>query len=152
MSRLNHACSVVAHGRTFLRRLINLLRYSKRHQKFLRSFFQCGTAYLFSISPTGHQSPTSNSQLTPGAVWVLVLITRANGSAPRSCPLNNLWEWPIKNCTYPILIACHIWGPKSSRKRVLFHCDNESVVHIIKSDTSKDDYIMYLVRALFLIP
>ena len=38
-----------------------------------------------------------------------------------------------------------------ARKRVLFHCDNESVVHIIKSRTSKDDYIMHLVRALFLI-
>ena len=41
VSRLNHACSVVAHGRTFLRRLINLLRDSKRHQKFLRLNKEC---------------------------------------------------------------------------------------------------------------
>ena len=41
VGRLNHACSVVAHGRTFLRRLINLLRDSKRHQKFLRLNKEC---------------------------------------------------------------------------------------------------------------
>ena len=41
IGKLNHACAVVAHGRTFLRRLINLLRYSKRHQKFIRLNKEC---------------------------------------------------------------------------------------------------------------
>ena len=52
---------------------------------------------------------------------------------------------------YPILIACHIWGSAWCRKRILFHCDNESIVHIVRSGSSKDENIMHLVRELFLI-
>ena len=36
VGKLNHACAVVAPGRTFLQRLINLLRVSKPRQKFIR--------------------------------------------------------------------------------------------------------------------
>jgi hypothetical protein len=52
---------------------------------------------------------------------------------------------------YPIVIACHLWGHRWRHKRVLFYCDNESVVRIVNSGASKDDVIMELVRELFLV-
>lgn len=41
VGKLNHACSVVLSGRTFLRRLINLLRDSKRYWKCIRLSKEC---------------------------------------------------------------------------------------------------------------
>ena len=52
---------------------------------------------------------------------------------------------------FPIVLACHVWGPSWSNMRIKFWCDNQSVVHIIQSGTSKDEQIMHLVRALFLV-
>lgn len=52
---------------------------------------------------------------------------------------------------YPTVVACHIWGSAWPNKRIKFWCDNQSVVHILHSGTSKDDNIMHLVRALFLV-
>ena len=52
---------------------------------------------------------------------------------------------------FPIVLACHVWGPSWSNMRIKFWCDNQSVVHIIQSGTSKDDQIMPLVRALCLV-
>ena len=52
---------------------------------------------------------------------------------------------------FPIVLACHIWGQSWANKRVKFWCDNQSVVHILKSGTSKDEKIMLLVRLLFLV-
>ena len=34
---------------------------------------------------------------------------------------------------------------------IQFVCNNQSVVHIVRSDTSKDDNIMHLIRELFLV-
>jgi hypothetical protein len=42
---------------------------------------------------------------------------------------------------YPIVLARHIWGHAWLNKRVKFWCNNQSVVHIIRSGTSKDDKI-----------
>ena len=52
---------------------------------------------------------------------------------------------------FPIVLACHVWGPSWSNMRIKFWCDNQSVVHIIQSGTSKDEQIMHLVHALFLV-
>ena len=41
VGKLNHACYVVPAGRTFLRRLINLLRDSKRYWKTIRVTREC---------------------------------------------------------------------------------------------------------------
>ena len=32
---------------------------------------------------------------------------------------------------YAIVAACHIWGSRWSQKRLLFHCDSQSVFEII---------------------
>ncbi len=46
---------------------------------------------------------------------------------------------------YAILMACEVWGPSWHRKRVLFHCDNQAIVHLWKSGLPQ------LMRALFFV-
>ena len=49
---------------------------------------------------------------------------------------------------YPIVLALNIWGPSLSNKCVLLISDNNAVVHIINSFTSKHKLIMILLRHL----
>ena len=51
---------------------------------------------------------------------------------------------------FPILVAVYIWGDQLKNKKVLFKCDNKSVVQVINRQTSKSSELMVLVRALTL--
>jgi len=37
---------------------------------------------------------------------------------------------------FALVVACHLWGKDFSNKRILFFCDNESVVNIVNSKRS----------------
>ena len=163
VGKLNHACLVVSPGSTFLRRLNNLLRDSKRHQKLIRLNKDCqldlqwwneflpswnGISFLdlpeWALVPDFELSTDTSSNLGCGAYYQGEWFSAAWLASQK--PLGMAYKE-----LYPIIIACHLWGHRWSRKHVLFHCDNESVVYIIKSGTSRDETIMYLVRDLFLI-
>jgi len=49
---------------------------------------------------------------------------------------------------FPVVLAAHVWGPHWSCRCILFHVNNEAVVHILNSWTSKDPNIMHLLRSL----
>lgn len=49
---------------------------------------------------------------------------------------------------YPIVMACLLWGGTWPRKRILFHCDNQATVDIIRKGRSKVKSIMKLMRTL----
>ena len=51
---------------------------------------------------------------------------------------------------FPVLVSLVIWGSCLRNKKILFHSDNQSVVHILSTMTSKSDNIMVLVRAFTL--
>ena len=38
---------------------------------------------------------------------------------------------------FPVVIAAHVWGHMWCKRHVLFHYDNEAVVHILNTRTSK---------------
>ena len=48
----------------------------------------------------------------------------------------------------PIVLAVQLWGPLIANSRMLFMCDNMSIVAVINSRTSKDRSIMDLLRKL----
>ena len=52
---------------------------------------------------------------------------------------------------YAIVKATATWGKQLSKRRIRFHCDNEAVVFILQTGTSKCPQIMNLVRSLFYI-
>ena len=51
----------------------------------------------------------------------------------------------------PIALACAIWGPHWSHKRVQFYCENMAVVNIWASQTSKHPIIMHLLRCIHFV-
>ena len=53
---------------------------------------------------------------------------------------------------FPVVIAAHVWGHMWCKRHVLFHSDNEAVVHILNTRTSKvpTGSLMQLLRSLLL--
>jgi hypothetical protein len=49
---------------------------------------------------------------------------------------------------FPVVIGAHLWGDQWANRRVCFRLDNSYVVHILNARTSRDHYIMGLVRSL----
>lgn len=52
---------------------------------------------------------------------------------------------------FALVVACDLWGEVFSNKRILFFCDNESVVNIVNSKQSRIPRVMDLVRHLTLL-
>ena len=52
---------------------------------------------------------------------------------------------------FPIVVAAALWGSQWVSRRVEFLCDNESVVAVLKSGTSRDHHLMGLLRHLSLL-
>ena len=163
IGKLNHACYVVPTGRTFLRRLINLLRDSKRYWKSIRIPKECqlDLQWWIDFLPTWNGiyffdlpewAPLPDFELSSDASGNQGFGVYNNGAwfyqawLPVQQPLGMAYKE-----LFPIVLACHVWGPSWSNMRIKFWCDNQSVVHIIQSGTSKDEQIMHLVRALFLV-
>ena len=49
---------------------------------------------------------------------------------------------------FPIVVAAYLWGPQWVSRQVEFLCDNESVVAVLKSGTSRDKSLMMLLHYL----
>ena len=52
---------------------------------------------------------------------------------------------------YAVVIAASTWGFQWQKRRVLFHCDNEAVVAVLRSGTSRSTSVMQLLRCLFFV-
>ena len=68
----------------------------------------------------------------------------AGGSKQRGISI----EWQE---LFPIYLACVLWAPTWTGKRIRMWCDNQSVVAIINSKHSKSPRVMDLVRAITLL-
>lgn len=51
---------------------------------------------------------------------------------------------------FPVVVAAHVCGSQWSQKHVLFHSDNEAVVHMLNSRTSRTPSLMRLLSSLLL--
>ena len=52
---------------------------------------------------------------------------------------------------FPIWVACLLWSKQFTGKRLLFHCDNMSVVNIWSTKSSRCPQVMVLLRKLFFL-
>ena len=159
---LNFACRVIASGRAFLRRLIDLTQQGNSPHHFIKltretkEDLRTWLAFL-----KLHNGVT----IFPEAAWtedhVLKLYTDPASQHGFGEVLGQSWflgEWPDSWKTqniallelYPIVVAMHIWGHVLTSKRVLLHTDNQALVPIINKRTCKDTQIMKLVRSLML--
>lgn len=165
---LQFACKVVVPGRTFLQRAIDLTRGVPNrfhHVRLNREFFKDLAMWRVFISKWNGRSFFLESSTTPAPD--LELYTDAASTLGFGGFFRGKWfqgHWPPHMCLdkdrgisiewqelFPIVVACAIWHPFFTGKRLQFWCDNESVVTIINSGHSKAPRIMDLVRFLVLI-
>lgn len=163
---LNFACRVVPPGRPFLQRIINLtigVKKPHHHIRLTKEFFADLDMWkLFVRDWNGHQFFLGQCWDTSAS---LSLYTDASGTLGFGGIYGTQWfqgKWVESQLLsapgisinwqelYAIVVACSIWGPTWSTRRVLFYCDNSAVVYIINTKRSKCSRIMSLLRSLTL--
>lgn len=153
---LNFACLVIPPGRTFLRRIIDLMKGIKKpyHHRRLNSEARADLLAWsnfiehFNGKTFFHSGKTCTSQS-------LHLYTDASnlgfgctfGTKWFYGPFQERWlENPISvREFFPIVLAMEMWGEELSNTSVVIHSDN--IVHVINK-TSKDFNLMKLMRRL----
>ena len=163
IGHLHHACKVAPQGRTFLRRMINLLCAFRRddhpirlNQEFQRDLtwwqelFQTWDGLSFFCMPAW--APLPDFQVS----------SDASGSLGYRAIFQSHWfcgAWSVAQRSssiaykefFPIVVAASMWGSHWVSRRVEFLCDNESVVAVLKSGTSRDQGLMFLLRYLSML-
>lgn len=162
VGHLHHAAKVVWPGHAFIRRMINLLhnfqrddhpiRLSAEFKKNLAWWLQylaswngvCFWVYLgLSLPIDLEMSSDASGSLGFGAVFYTHWLYGKWPSALQSASIK------YKEL-FPKVVAAHVWGSSWFRQVVLFHCDNESVVFILNSRTSRATDVMHLLHLLLM--
>ena len=163
VGKLSHACLVMPLRLTCLRRLPDLLKgHSSKQSRFIRLNKECklDIDWWQSFLPDwdgGYFFDLPDWAPVPD----LFLATDASGSTEYGVFYLGEWfdgSWSVAQQSqsiaykelFPIVLSCCIWRDRWRNLRVQFNCDNQSVVAIINSGTSRDSHIMKLVRELFL--
>ncbi|KAK3094320.1 hypothetical protein FSP39_000299 [Pinctada imbricata] len=159
---LNFACTVVVPGRPFLRRLIDLTKGIQRPHHFRKLNSEARAdikAWLLFIEYFNGKA------LILSDIWsssnVLNLYTDASnlgfGGTFHKHWFYGSWpkEWLDHHITikelFPIVLALDLYSDMMKNQCIEFFSDNEAVVHIINTQTSKNAMLMKLVRKLVLI-
>ena len=161
---LNHACKVVRSGRSFLRRMIDLLHCAHHPPRRdvpirLNTAFRSDLAWwqLFVSRWNG-----ISFLPTPSHLPVVEMATDASGSWGCGAWHQTAWfqiRWDSRSCDLPIMVkelipivlACATWGHRWSDHQVRCHCDNQAVVACLRSRTSKQKGVMHLLRSLVFV-
>ena len=89
----------------------------------------------------------------------IILTSDASGSWGCGAYFASHWPWSPQTRDYhitvkellPIVLAAAVWGKYWENKAILCRCDNEAVVHIVNTGTSRDPVAMGLMRCLYFI-
>ncbi len=162
---LNHASKVVRPGRSFLRRMLDLLHRTEhtaaprshhfiRLNRCFRADLQWWRSFvsgwngvaLFPDRARPHHEMVSDATGSwgCGAYWHPHWFQIR--WSPRAQPL----PIAVKEIL-PLVIAVAVWGPRWRQSAVRCHCDNQSVVHDIRTRTSRHPHMMHLLRCLFFL-
>ena len=158
---LSFAAKVVPPGRTFLRRLIDLSTTTQH----LSSTLHLTSAARADITWWQTYLPGWNGRcLIPDLTWTkspeFQLFTDASGLLGFGIYYQGHWlngRWTSEQSAmsltwkelFPIALACRVWGNEWTRRKLLVHCDNASVVSVMASGTARDPFVMHLVRDIF---
>ncbi|KAK3737999.1 hypothetical protein QZH41_009638 [Actinostola sp. cb2023] len=162
IGHLHHAAKVVWPGRSFLRRMIDLLCcFRKRdHPIRLNREFHLDLQWWHQFLASWHGV---NFWLYPGMPQTYDLEVTSDaagaigfGAFYKDEWFNGTWADSQKDFSiaykelFPVVLAAHIWGHNWAKHHVLFRSDNEAVVHILNSRTSRVPNLMRLVRSLLM--
>ena len=142
---MHHAAKVGWPGRTFLHCMIDLLCgfWTKDHPIRLNQEFHCDLLWWNHFLDQWHGV----------SFWLfpamdLEVSSDAAGSLDFGAFFQGQWfygSWALPQQSqsiaykelFPVAIAAFVWGPQWCKRHVLFHFDNDAVVHILNSCTSK---------------
>eukprot|EP00731_Ephydatia_muelleri_P013916 Em0007g1226a len=157
VGKLENACKVVRPGRSFLRRMIDLLRGVKSNRRLIRlnSSFRSDLLWWhhFLSGWNGVSAAVSLELVQPD----VVVHSNASGSIGCAAWWSEGWlhyEWPPEVAaasitpkeTLPVVFACAVWGQLWGNKRIRFYCDNEAAVANLNSGRSKEPWSMHMIR------
>ena len=158
---LNHACKVVRSGRSFLRRMLDLLHAVPPTQSIIRlnTSFRSDLAWWAAF--VAHWNGISFLP-PPSHLTDTVLTTDASGSWGCGAWQAQRWfqlQWDLRSAPLsiavkeliPIILACAAWGHSWQGQQVLCQCDNQVVVACLRSRTSREKGIMHLLRCLVFV-
>ena len=158
---LQHATKVIRCGRSFVARMYAAAARVKELDYFTRLSLEFRSDLSWWRSFIGIWNGLS---LLQSKAWAsppdFCIATDASGNWGCGAYLMGMWlqwQWPPENFNIgimakeliPILLSCTVWGPKLSQTRVLFQCDNLSLVSAISKGSSKETYVMHLLRCLW---
>ena len=159
---LNFACSVVVPGRAFLRRLIDLTVGVSRPYHYIRLTRQVKLDMQiwqeFLVDFNG-KAFFIDERFVSGDY--LELYTDASGGIGYGAVFGKEWfsglwppHWHTINITalelYPIVASVGTWGDRWANQSICFYTDNEALVAIINTQTSRELHVMALIRILVL--
>ena len=166
---LSHACCVVRPGKTFLRRLFELLSIARHAHNFLRLNATCRSDLFWWYSYLGPLNHASFFRTIPSRVHRYSFASDASGSIGCGAIWASSWfqfKWAEAegvqfhelggdSITFkellPIVLAVAVWGPLWRDSSVLVYCDNQGAVSVVNSGYSRVPRIMHLLRCLFFI-
>ncbi len=161
---LNHACKVVRSGRSFLRRMIDLLhavhrppnsKVPIRLNKGFRSDLAWWQEFLvdwngISFLPSPSHLPQTEFTSDASGSWGAGAWHRESWFQIQWGPRSQALSIAEKELV-PIILACDTWGSTWHGQQVLCHCDNQVVVACLRSRSSKDKGLMHLLRCLVFV-
>ncbi len=160
--QLQHAATVVRSGRTFLRRMYDLLSSTKRPhhhipmRKALRSDLAWWDTFLASWNGT--------SMLLPYKLASPDTVVVSDASGGWGCGafwgaqwLQLSWDpsWKVDSLSIaskelvPVIVAAIVWGKQWKGLVVQCRSDNQATVAVLNNRTSREAAIMHLLRCLF---
>ncbi len=161
---LTHACKVVRPGRSFLRRLLDLLHATGmrpdgdchiRLNRTCQSDIAWWTEFV-------EQWNGKNFLCPPHNLPTVELVSDASGSWGCGAWYGKSWfqvPWGSWAGNYsiaakellPIVLACATWGHMWHARQVRCLCDNQVVVAALQSRSSRDPGVMHLLRCLVFV-
>ena len=161
IGKLSFSCKILPAGRIFLRRLIDLSTTVKKLHHHIRltvdarSDMQWWLDFLpnwsgKSLILEDHWTPSTKMQL----------FTDASGTIGWGAYWSGKWlqgHWSEAQLDmditwkelFAIVMAVHTWGSLWQKQKILFHCDNQAVVSIWESGSTRAKETMALVRLLY---
>ena len=157
---LQHACTIIRSGRTFLRNAIPLLKMAKQQHHHIRWSVEIRSDLawwkLFATSWNG------TGLVIPPNPTTHIVTSDASGSWGCGAWFQDNWfsiSWEQSHSTLhitvkemvPILLAAITWGHNWKGGQVVVRCDNMAVVTALNNRTCREKFVMQMLRTLFFI-
>ena len=157
IGHLNHTAIIVLPGRTFLRRMIDLMKTANlpRHHVRLTAEFKSDLHWWASFLPRWNsrsivpqEDPSHEVTSDASGGWGCGAITNTGQwfqvQWPESWSEINI---AVKEMV-PVVISVAIWGREWAKSLLSVRTDNMAVVHALTAGTAKDPLLMHLLCCL----